>query len=207
MEGSALVVFLSSVGLLLVRNVRYSVILLAVEGLTLAAMVMMSWPLTLGRVAIGLATLIIKAVFIPGVMDRVVQNWPPEYRRDQTLPIWAGIAGVALVLTVTHIIHLLAPTGIILHQGLFFYGMASIFLGLLQIISRKHVLSQVGSLIAVENAFVILAASVAGNLPMFMELGMLVDLLVATVVLAWMSRLVHGHFNTTDVTVMRFLRR
>ena len=207
MEIAAFVVFLTSVGLLLVCNVKYSVLLLGVEGLALSVMVWLSGPTILDKVGIGLVTLVIKAGVIPGVMYHVVQEWPQEYRRDRPLPLWGYAAGVALVLTVTHIIRLLTPTGIILHRGLFFYGLASIYLGLLQMVSRRHVLSQVGSLVAIENAFVIFAASVAGQLPMFMELGMLVDLLVAAVILVWMSRLVPGQFNTTDVTALRFLRR
>lgn len=207
MATSALVVFIASVGLLLVRNVRYSVALLGVEGLALSAMVFFSGPITPDKIMIGLATLVVKAGVIPGAMYRVVMDWPPEYRSDRQLPTWAYVVGVALVLSVTRIIHLLAPVGIVQHQVLFFYGLSSIDLGLLQIISRRHVLSQVGSLIAVENALVILAASVAGELPLFMEFGMLIDLLVATVILTWMSRLVHGQFNTTDVSALRFLRR
>ncbi|QSO47800.1 hypothetical protein [Alicyclobacillus mengziensis] len=204
---AALSVFLVSVLLLLVRDVRQSVLLLGIEGIALSAMVWMSGPITAVKVVIGFATLLIKAGVIPGAMYRVVLEWPSQYRRDGSLQIWAYVVGVGMVLTVTHIIRLLAPTGIILHSTLFFYGLAAIFLGLLQIISRRHILSQVGSLVAVENAFVILAASVVGNLPMFMEFGMLVDLLVAAIILVWMSRLVHGQFNTTDVTAMRFLRR
>lgn len=202
-----MLVFVASVGLLLVRNVKYSILLLGVQGLALGTMVWMSGPITLDKVAIVLATIAIKAGVIPGVMYRLVHEWPLEYRRDRPLPAWAYVAGVALLLTVTHVIQLLTPTGIILHGALFFYGLASIYLALLQMVSRRHVLSQVGALVAAENAFIILAAAVVGNLPLFMEMGMLVDLLVAAVVLVWMSRLVHGQFNTTDVSALRFLRR
>lgn len=207
MQTAALLVFLTSIGLLLARNVKYSILLLSAEGVLLSLMVLYSGPLTMGKIAIGLATLLIKAAVIPGAMYRVVLGWPAEHRRDGPLPLWGYTVGVILILTVTHVIRLLAPTGIILHQSLFFYGLASIYLGLLQIISRRHVLSQVGSLVAVENALIILATSLAGELPMFMEFGMLVDLLVAAVILVWMSRLVSHRFNTTDVTVLRFLRR
>lgn len=207
MLSAAFVVFLASVGLLVVRNVKYGVLLLSAEGFALSIMVWLSGRLTMGLVAIGLATLVVKAIIIPRIMRNVVGGWPIEYRRDGSLPIWAYASGVALLLTVTHVIKVLTPTGIILHPALFFYGLASVYLGLLQIVSRRHVLSQVGSLIAVENAFVILAASVAEHLPMFMEFGMLVDMFMAAIIMLWMSQLVHGHFKTTDVTAMRFLRR
>ena len=207
MVSAALVVFVASVGLLLVRRVTSSVLLLSLEGVALGAMVWTSGPVSLGQVTLGLVTLVIKAGLIPGVMYRLVREWPLPYQRDRALPPWAYVAGVVLLLTVTHMIRLLSPTGIILHSSLFFYGLSSIYLNLLQMISRRHVLSQVGSLVAAENGFVILAASVAGDLPMFMEFGMLVDLSIAALILVWMSRLVHGKFNTTDVTALRFLRR
>lgn len=207
MVSASLVVFAASVGLLLVRRVQSSVLLLCIEGVALGVMVWTSGPVTLGQVTLGLVTLVIKAGLIPGVMYRLVREWPHEYRSDRALPAWAYLAGSVLLLTVTHIIRLLSPTGIVLHTSLFFYGLSSIYLNLLQMISRRHVLSQVGALVAAENGFVVLAASVAGNLPMFMELGMLVDLLIAALILVWMSRMVHGKFNTTDVTALRFLRR
>lgn len=207
MQMAGLVAFMASVGLLLARDVKYSVMLLSLEGVLLGTMVWMYGPMTGGNAMIGLATLAVKGIIIPGAMYRVVQEWPRQYWRDRPLPIWAYVAGVALVITVTHIIGVLTPTRIILHPSLFFYGLASVDFALLQMVSRRHVLSQVGALVAAENAFVILAAAVAGHLPMFMEFGMLVDLLMAAVILVWMSHLVHSRFNTADVTAMRFLRR
>ncbi len=199
-------VFMTTVGLLWSRNVIYSVMFLAAEGLALTAMVWISDPLTLATLGIGIATLIVKAGVIPGTMYRVISQWPSEYRRDQPLPFWAYIAAVALVLAVRHVILLLTPSGIILHRPLFFYGMASIFLGLLLMISRRHVVAQVAALVAVENGLVVLAASVAGALPTFMEFGMLIDLLAAVAILVWMSRRIRRQFNTTDVTTLKFLR-
>lgn len=204
---AASAVFAGSVGLLVARRVETSVLLLSIQGVALTIMVLTTSPLNLGQVALGLVTLVIKAGLIPGVMYRLLREWPLEYRRDGVLPAWAFVAGAVLLLTVTHTIRLLTPTGIVLHTSLFFYGLSSIYLNLLQMISRRHVLSQVGALVAAENGFVILAASVAGDLPMFMELGMLVDVSVAALILVWLSRLVHGKFNTTDVTTLRFLRR
>ena len=207
MATAAFFVFVATAGLLWTRNMTHGAALLAVEGLALSAMVWISGPFTMVRFGVGMATLAVKAGVIPGIMHRVIGQWPAEYRRDRPLPVWAYPAAVALVLAVGHVMHLLAQSGIIRHRLLFFYGMAGIYLGLLQVISRRHVLSQVAALVATENALVVLAASVAGELPTFMEFGMLIDLLVAAVILVWMSRRIHGQFNTTDVTALKFLRR
>lgn len=206
MATAGLFVFLAACGLLWSRNMTHGVWFLAAEGLALTVMVWTSGPLTAATLGIGFATLAVKSGVIPGAMHRVISQWPSEYRQDQPLPFWAYLVAAGLVLAVGHVIQLLSPSGLILHRALFFYGLASIHLGLLMVVSRRHVLSQVAALVGIENGLVVLAASVAGALPTFMELGMLVDLLVAAAVLVWMSRRIHRQFKSTDIVALRRLR-
>lgn len=206
MATAGLFVFLATAGLLWSRNMARGVLFLAAEGLALTVMVWTSGPLTIATIGIGCATLLIKVGVIPGAMYRVIQQWPTEYRQDQPLPFWAYIVAAGLVLAVGHVIQLLSPSGVILHRALFFYGLASIHLGLLMIVSRRHVLTQVAALVGIENGLVVLSASVAGALPTFMELGMLIDLLVAASILVWMSRRIRRQFKSTDIVALRRLR-
>jgi hydrogenase-4 component E len=205
-ELSGLFVFIAAAGVLVARNMLYTVRFLALQGIALTAMVLTSAPLSLTVLGLALATLIIKGGLIPTVMGRVIRQWPAEYRQDMPLPLWAYLVGAGLVVAVGHVIQVLAPTGLILHRTLFFYGLASIHLGLLTVVSRRHVLSQITALVVIENGLVALAASVAGALPTFMELGMLVDLAVAASVLLWMSRRIHHQTGSTDVAALRRLR-
>ncbi len=206
MAVAGFLVFLGACGLLWSRNMVYGVIFLAAEGLALSMMVWSTEPFSLTMAAIVAATLIIKVGLIPGSMYRVVSRWPTEYRQDQPLPFWAYPVAAGLLLAVGHVIQLLAPSNVIMHRTLFFYGLASIHLGLLMIVSRRHMLSQVAALVGIENGLVVLAASVAGSLPTFMEFGMLVDLLVAAAILVWMSHRIHRQLKTTDVVALRRLR-
>ncbi|AUW93859.1 MAG: hypothetical protein C7B44_00780 [Sulfobacillus thermosulfidooxidans] len=206
MATAGLLVFLAAGGLLWSRNIARGIWFLVFEGGALGVMVWTSGPLTLAVAVIGAVTMIVKAGLIPYVMHRVMHRWPQEFRQDSSLPLWAYGMAALLVLAVTHAMHLLASTGIMLHQALFFYGLATIHWGLLMVVSRRHVLSQVAALVSVENGLVILAASVAGALPTFMELGMLGDLLVAAGLLVWMSWRIHHHLQSTDVATLKQLR-
>ncbi len=206
MEVSGLFVFVAAAGVLVSRNMLFTVRFLALQGIALTALLLTSAPFSLTVLGLALATLLIKGGLIPTVMGRVIRTWPAEYRKDSPLPLWAYLVGAGLVVAVGHVILVLAPTGLILHRALFFYGLASIHLGLLTVVSRRHVLSQVTALVVIENGLVVLAASVAGALPTFMELGMLVDLAVAASVLLWMSRRIHRQTGTTDVAALRRLR-
>lgn len=206
MNLAGFLIFVAAGGLLWSRNMEYAVLFLAAEGLLLSIMVWSSSPLTWVTALVGLATLAIKAVLISGVIHRMIKTWPTEFRQDHPLPLWAYGVSVLVVLAVGHVIQLLAPTGVIRHSLLFFYGLSSIHLGLVMIVARRHVLSQVASLVGIENGLVVLAASLAGALPTFVELGMLVDLTIAISLLVWMSHRIHWEFHTTDVVALRRLR-
>ncbi len=74
------------------------------------------------------------------------------------------------------------------------------------IVARRHLLAQIASLVAIENGLVVLAVSLAGALPTFVELGMLVDLGIAITLMVWMSHLFHHEYQTTDVVALQRLR-
>jgi len=61
-------------------------------------------------------------------------------------------------------------------------------------------------LVSMENGLVLLAVSVAGSLPTFVELGMLIDLGIAVALMVWASHRIHQVFETTDVVALRRLR-
>jgi len=206
MNQIGLALFVGAAGLLWSRNMRYSVGFLAAEGVLLALMVWTAvpWPVSAGLV--GLATLAIKGVLIPGALLRVLRTWPEDGRRDQSLPLWAYGAAVVAVLAVGHVIALLAPTGLVHHALLFFYALGTIHLGLVMVVARRHLLSQLAALVSMENGLVLLAVSVAGSLPTFVELGMLIDLGIAVALMVWASHRIHQVFETTDVVALRRLR-
>lgn len=206
MNELGLLMFLAATGLFWSRNMHYAVWFLAGEGIVLSLMVWTTGPVTADTILVGIATLVIKGGLIPGLMYRTTRTWPAEFRQDHPLPLWAY--GVALlgVLMVGHIMHLLAATGLMQHPLLFFYGLSSIHLGLVTIVGRRHLLSQLSSLVAIENGLVVLAVSLAGSLPTFVELGMLFDIAIAAALMAWMSHRIHSKLGTTDVLSLRRLR-
>jgi hydrogenase-4 component E len=206
MNTIALLLFAAAAGLLWSRNMRYSVIFLSLEGVLLAVMVATDGPLTWATALVALATLAIKAVMIPLVVARMLQTWPPEVRRDHPLPLWGYGLAVIVVLAVGHVVHLLAPVHLIQHTPAFFYALSTIHLGLVMIVARRHLLSQMAALVGMENGLVVLSAALAGSLPTFVELGMIVDLGIAVTLMVWMSHRIHSHLQTADVASLGQLR-
>ena len=206
MNDLGLFLFLSALGLLWSRNTQYTVWFLAGEGLLLSLMVWTTTRFSLVTLLVGVTTLVVKGGLIPGLIYRITRTWPATVRQDHPLPLWAYGTGVLVVLAVGHVIHLLAPTGLIQHTLLFFYALASLHLGLVMIVARRHLLSQLAALVAIENRLVVVAVSLAGALPTFFELGLLIDLGIAAILMVWISHRVHRELQTMDVTALRRLR-
>ncbi|PSR22009.1 MAG: hypothetical protein C7B45_08385 [Sulfobacillus acidophilus] len=206
MNDLGLLLLVSAMALLWSRNMQYAVWFLATQGAVLSIMVWTSTPLTPISALVAVATLGVKGVLIPGLIHRIMRTWPARFRQDYPLPLWAYGLAAGLVLSVGHVIHLLGPTALIQNALLFFYALSSIHLGFVMIVARRHLLSQLVSLVAIENALVVLAVSVAGSLPTFVELGMLIDVGIAATLMVWMSHRIHHELKTTDVIALRRLR-
>ena len=207
MDSLALLMLISSFLMVVVRNVRYVLLFLSLQGWLLWGLLFQSASNATEVLVIGLLTLLVKAFLLPLILYRVSQKWPSSALRIRALPIWGYLLGVVLLLSISHIMPPLQAAGILHQQVWFFYGLGSLFLAYLQIMSRKHVLSLISAFIAIENALVLVAASIAGQLPLMMEIGMLLDLILSTILLAWLSHLILRRFKTVDFTAMRFLRR
>ncbi len=201
-----LLFFIAALGLLLVRNVYLSIGLVAIEGLLISVMVSSSGPLSWVSGLVTLSTLAIKAGLIPAVLSRLIIALPAEGLKDQPLPLWAYAAAVLAIFGTDHIIHLLAPSHLIQNEPAFFFALSTVYLGLVMIVARRHLLSQIAALVSVENGLVLLAVSMSGSLPTFVELGILVDLVVAVTLLVWTGHQIHQEFKTTDIVVLQRLK-
>ncbi|TAN30354.1 MAG: hypothetical protein EPN30_01050 [Actinomycetota bacterium] len=201
-----LVLFISAVALLWSRSLRLGIALLALEGVLLSIMAWTSQPLTWDSALMALATLTIKAGLIPTVLARMMNSWPIEVRRDHPLPLWAYATALVVVLGTGHIMQLLGPVHLIQNRPAFFYSLSTIYLGMVMVVARRHLLSQITALVSIENGLVVLGISLSDSLPTFVELGILADLMIAVALLVWMGRRIHREFQTTDVVALQALK-
>jgi hydrogenase-4 component E len=79
-------------------------------------------------------------------------------------------------------------------------------LGLATAIVRRPAIFQALGFLIAENGLYLAALSVAGGLPMFIELGLAFDLVVVVSVAGAFSAKIHGEFGTSDTSLLRRLR-
>lgn len=195
-----------ALGILLSRNLRHSLILLSLEGALLGAMSWYSAPSAKWSILIAIATVVVKAGLIPIAMLRVMNLWPSEARRDRQLPIWAYLAMLAGALGAVHIMNLLSSSRLISSAWTFFCAFWIIYLGMVMIVARRHLLSQIVALVSIENGMVLLGVSLSGAFPILLELGILADLTIAVSVLLWTSHHIHMKFETADLAALQQLK-
>jgi len=79
-------------------------------------------------------------------------------------------------------------------------------LGLLLMCTRRKAISQVIGLITIENGIFLAGLSATLGLPLFVEIGVFFDLLVALTVLAVFTFRINEHFETVNTDALRELR-
>ncbi len=206
MNALGVTLFVIAAVLLWSRHMRLSITLLATEGVLLSLMVSISGQLELSSAFVALATLTIKAGLIPAVLSKMMSTFPIEGRKDHPLPLWAYAAVLVVTLGTGHIIQLLGPSHLVNNKLTFFCALSSVYLGMVMIVARRHLLSQIAALVSIENGLVLLGVSLAGSLPVFVELGILVDLAIAVTLLVWMGHRIQRTFQTADVVALQRLK-
>jgi len=152
-------------------------------------------------------TFILKAVIMPHYLERMrsrldVTREVEPYVNSATSLILAGLL-VLLAYAVTRPLLLVStlPTrsGIPLAMGL-------IFVGFFVILSRKKALTQIIGFLVLENGIVLLAALATYGIPLIMEIGVFLDVLMGFLVMQVLVYHIHGTFESIDVDQLNQLR-
>jgi hydrogenase-4 component E len=150
---------------------------------------------------------ILKAVILPHYLQRMrtrldVSREIDPYVNYASSLIIAGLL-VLLAYTVTRPLMLVStlPTrsGLPLAMGL-------IFVGFFVILSRKKALTQIVGFLVLENGIVLLAALGTYGIPLIVEIGVFLDVLMGFLVMQVLVYQIHGTFESIDVDQLNQLK-
>ncbi len=77
-------------------------------------------------------------------------------------------------------------------------GFASVIVGMFIIAGRRNIIAQIIGYLVFENAGFILGISIASGQPLFIELGVLLDLLAGVVIMVAAVNYIHIHFDSVN---------
>ena len=193
-----------SLALLVVRPARWSIVLLACQGVVVAVLAVATAPGTGGWIAAGVI-LLTKVVGIPAVLWWVVQRTGTENAVDWPSP-WSWLVGAGMVLVVRLSLPTFSAGLNPAHTVLLGTALVVLLLGLAGMVSGRLLLAQAVHLVVIENGLYCAGLALTGGLPAALELGTAVDLLLVVFVLAWLSHHVHRLHLPPDVDELRQLR-
>jgi len=150
-------------------------------------------------------TVLIKAGLIPFALFRVVKILRRERESNPILgPNISFVASAILIVLSYWLIDRQLP-GVVSRDALA-ASVSLVLIGLLLIMTRRQAVMQIIGLITMENGLYLLGLSVTMGLPLVIELGIFLDVLVAVVVLVILTYRLKLSFMTTDTSVLKKLK-
>lgn len=150
-------------------------------------------------------TFAIKAVLIPYALMQLVRRLRQEKERNPVLSPNAASLAAATVIFFSYILIDRALPGILSRDALA-AAVSLILIGLLLIMTRHQAMMQTIGLITMENGLYLVGLSVTKGLPLIIELGIFVDVLVAVLVLVILTYRLKLSFSSTDTSVLEELK-
>jgi hydrogenase-4 component E len=198
----AALLLLLSFGMLSQRRIVSMVDLLAFQGALLcAATLLLAWRTGERHLYISaLLTLGLKVIFLPWLLHRLIRRLGVYWDSEPLLNI-AGTMLVGLLIVIFSFglaqpISALANTATRSAIGI---AVAVVLLAFLTMITRRKAMSQVVGFLSMENGLFFGAMSATYGMPMIVELGVALDVLVAMLVLGVFFFQIRDQFDSLDL--------
>lgn len=200
---------LSGVLMLWRRELVAIVRLLVVQGVLLAALAVLlgvrEQSVELYLVAVGV--LVLKAVVLPGVLHRVLRDSGDAREAEPLVNVTSSLLAAALLTLVAYAVSrplvALAPSATTRALPV---GLAVVFLGFFVLVTRRHALSQVVGFLLLDNGIAATAFLATSGVPLVVELGGSLDLLLLVLVLQVLAARMRLTFGRTDMDELQELR-
>jgi hydrogenase-4 component E len=202
LNACAALLLLLSFAMLSQRRIVSLVNLLAVQGAALAAAtLLLAWRTGQGHLYFSAAlTIALKVAFLPWLLHRLIRRldvyWDTEPLLNISGTMMAGIVIVVFAFGLAQPITQLASTSMRNAVGI---AIAVVLLAFLMMITRRKAMSQVVGFLAMENGLFFGAMSATYGMPMVIELGVALDVLVAVLVLGVFFFQIREQFDSLDL--------
>jgi len=200
---------LLSFAMLSQRRIVTLVNLLALQGVLLgSATVVLAWRTGERELYVSaLLTFSLKAAFLPWLLHRLIRRlgvyWDSEPLLDIAGTMLIGLLIVIFAFGLAQPIAALASTATRNGIGI---AVAAVLLAFLTMITRRKAMSQVVGFLSMENGLFFAAMSATYGMPMIVELGVALDVLVAMLVLGVFFFQIREQFDSLDLHHLESLK-
>lgn len=161
----------------------------------------------LGFLFVVFETLVIKAYMIPWFLRKVIKKTHAHRDTDANIPHFYCLVISSVILFIGFISANIAMPEFKMINPMYFGTSLAIIITSLWLITIKHkVLSNVIGFITMENGIFLLSLSVAKEMPIIVNLGVLLDLFIAVFILGILVREIDHEFHDLEVSHLSDLK-
>lgn len=164
-------------------------------------------PHILGLLFVVVETLIVKAVVIPVFLNKVLKKTHAHRDTDANIPHFYSLFISSVILFAGFMVANIHTPEMKLIAPMYFGVSLAIIITSLWLITIKHtVLSNVIGFITMENGIFLLSLSVAKEMPIIVNLGVLLDIFIAVFILGMLVKEINNEFDDLEVSQLSDLK-
>ena len=209
LDACAALMLLLSFAMLSQRRIVSLVNLYAIQGGALAAATLLvAWRTGEGHLYLSAAlTIALKVIFLPWLLHRLIRRlevyWDTEPLLNVSGTMLVGLLVVVFAFGLAQPITEVASTAT---RGAIGIAVSVVLLAFLMMITRRKAMSQVVGFLSMENGLFFAAMSATYGMPMVVELGVALDVLVAMLVLGVFFFQIREQFDSLDLHHLEALK-
>ncbi|PKO61259.1 MAG: formate hydrogenlyase [Betaproteobacteria bacterium HGW-Betaproteobacteria-18] len=155
----------------------------------------------------GALTLLLKVIFIPWMLHRMIRKlnvrWDVETLLNVPTTMLVGIALVIFSFSLALPVSRLSSS---LAGGSLGIALSCVLLSFLMLITRSKAVPQVIGFLSMENGLIFAATAVTNGMPMIVEFGIALDVLVGVLILGVFMFQIREKFDTLDIHNLETLK-
>ncbi|OIR11635.1 hydrogenase-4 component E [mine drainage metagenome] len=152
-------------------------------------------------------TLLLKVLLLPWLLHRLIRKLNVRWDVETMINIpTTMLVGIALVIFSFNLAAPISQLAEGITRGLIGIALASVLLSLLMMLTRRKAVSQVVAFLSLENGLFFAATSATQGMPLVVELGIALDVLVATFIFGIFFFQIRETFDSLDITHMEKLK-
>ena len=155
----------------------------------------------------SLLTLTLKVIVLPYILYALINKLKIRKEIETLVNIpMTMLIGIALVIFSYHLTAPITLLSTLVTRSTLAVALATVMLGLLMMVTRRHAVTQIIGFLALENGLFFAATSATYGMPMVVELGVALDLLIAAFIFGIFFFHINTTFDSLDVDQMARLK-
>jgi hydrogenase-4 component E len=160
---------------------------------------------TLNLVLILLETIVFKAIAVPLFLDHLIKRNNITREAEPYIPNFLSLVITTIIIVVT-ILLANSVKDENLDKIFFIVALSTLFTGLYFIASRKKIITHVMGYLIIENGVFVLSLAVGNEMPMLVNLGIMLDIFASVLILGIFLNKIGDVFKDVDVDQLSNLK-